>query len=75
MRALVLRLSLVALSLSVSGCPDFDDLPPCEKKAIACRNECNKAGGASACFDCCTDNQGACTRGQSYSFFGCPNKE
>jgi hypothetical protein len=75
MRALVLRLSLIALSLSFSGCSNFDDLPPCDQKAIACRNKCHKSGAGSACLDCCTDAQVACTKGESYSFFWCPNKE
>jgi len=75
MRALVLRVSLVALSLSFSGCPeDFDDLPPCQRKAIACQNNCYKAGAGSACLRCCTEAESACTKGESHSFFWCPNK-
>jgi len=75
MRALALRLSLIALSLSLSGCPNFDDLPECDRKAIACQNKCHKSGAGSACLNCCFDAQQACTRGESYSFNWCPNKE
>jgi len=74
MRALVLRLSLVTLSLSFSGCPNFDELPPCDRKAIACQNSCFKSGSGSACQNCCSDAQKACTMGESYSFYWCPNK-
>jgi hypothetical protein len=74
MRALILRLSLIALSLGFSGCPDFDDLPPCQQKSIACRNKCHKSGAGSACLGCCFDAESACTRGESYSFYWCPNK-
>ena len=75
MRAFVLRLSLVALALSFSGCSDFEDLPPCDQKAIACKNSCFKAGADAPCFACCAEAQHACTKGESYSFFWCPNKK
>lgn len=75
MRALGLRLSLVALFLPLGGCSDYDDLPPCEQKFIACQNSCFKSGAGSACTSCCNEAQGACTRGENYSFFWCPGKE
>lgn len=75
MRAFVLRLSLVTLSLSFSGCPSFDELPVCDQKLIACQNSCHKSGSGSGCNSCCNDAHSACTRGENYSFYGCPNKE
>jgi hypothetical protein len=74
MRAFVLRLSLVALALSFSGCPSFDELPPCQRKSVACKNSCFKAGAADACSQCCVEAEDACTAGRIYSFFWCPNK-
>ena len=72
--AFVLRLPLVALFLSVSGCPSFDELPPCQQKRIACQNSCYKAGGSPACTECCGAAEEACMKGEVYSFFWCPNK-
>jgi len=76
MRALVLRLSLMALFLTVGGCQDdFDDMPPCDKKAIACQNSCFKSGAGPACSTCCSQAQKACAADESYSFFWCSSKE
>ncbi|MDC0741030.1 hypothetical protein [Polyangium mundeleinium] len=76
MWSLVVRLSFVALSFAMGGCSDdFDDLPPCQKKAIACKNNCFKSGAGSACVGCCDEARDACMKGENHSFFWCPNKE
>ena len=74
MRAFVLRLHLVALALSLSGCPSFDELPVCDRKVIACQNTCHKSGASSACVDCCNEAHRACIKGENYSFHSCGNK-
>lgn len=76
MRSLVVLLSLVGVSLVLGGCSDdFDDLPPCDQKLVACQNSCFKAGAGTACNNCCYEARNACMRGESYSFFWCPGKE
>ncbi len=45
----------------------------CSLKARACGNSCLDRG--SACSECCVSNAEACDRGESYSFYSCPDKE
>jgi hypothetical protein len=47
------------------------ELEHCSLKAQACANGCLDMG--PACATCCVRNAGACDRGESYSFYSCPD--
>lgn len=70
-------LVVVLAALFSEGCSGADkpELTPCELKATACQNSCFKAGGNPGCLNCCIDNRDACQKGESYSFYPCPDKE
>lgn len=69
---------ILAMGGGLGGCvPDDEGTleARCDRRAAACVNSCYKAGQGAACRECCSSAGYACKRDETFSFYGCPDKD